>query len=222
MKNFIVMGMFTMAVLSCATKENVRKDTAKPGTLTQGQTSTVCDVNGNNCTTTTTVGSTTVGVPIRATVGGYMPDSYTFLDTPDANLCIDAFTRMGVTLPIDTVARTLDSVNFRSTGVALTDIGDGPVPVLNVIHLDNNMSDVLYQLLNPVGYYCIVNNNAQYSNVSIQRSCSSHKAEIEPITKVSVNEPALCGWRFPWFRQHAPTGTTNLRSSALIELPCIP
>jgi len=215
MKNFIVMGMMSMAVLSCATKENVRKDVAKPGTLTQGQTTTVCDVNGNNCTTTTTVGSTTIGADSA-------PASYTFLDTPDANLCVDAFNRMGVTLPPDTVARTLDSINFKATGVALTDIGDGPVPVLNVVHLDNTLSDVLYQFLNPMGYYCIVNNNARYSNVSIQRSCSSHKAEIEPITKVSVNGPALCGWKLPWFRQPEPTGTTNLRSSALIELPCIP
>jgi len=217
MRNLIGMGILTMTILSCAAKEVQRKDAAKPGVLTQGQTSTVCDINGNNCTTTTTVGTTNVG-----NVGGYMPDSYTFLDTPDANLCIDAFTRMGVTLPIDTVARTLDSINFKATGVALTDIGDGPVPVLNVVHLDNTMSNVLYQFLNPVGYYCIVNNNAVYSNVSIQRSCSSHKAEIEPIAKVSVNGPALCSWRLPWFRQPEPTGTTNLRSSALIELPCIP
>ena len=220
MRNLIGMGILSMTILSCAAKEVNRKDTAKPGVLSRGQTTTVCDINGNNCTITTV--GTTVGSPVVG-FGESMPASYTFLDTPDANLCTDAFLRMGVTLPPDTVARTLNSSNFRATGVAMTDIGDGPIPVLNVIHLDNKMSDVLYQILNPVGYYCIVNNNAEYSNVTIQRSCTSHKAEVEPITHVSTNGPALCsGWKLPWFQPRQPIGSTNARSSALIELPCIP
>jgi hypothetical protein len=161
-----------------------------------------------------------VYTPGLAVGGAEVPDSYTFLDTPDANLCVDAFYRKGITLPATAVARTMDAFSTHSNGVAISDIEPSPVPIMNVLHLSSNFSNVMFQLLNPNGFYCIVRNDARYSDVKIQRSCSAQIAYIEPMTTVSAGSRLGC---FPpilgWF---APRGTTNAYSSSIAEMPCIP
>lgn len=165
-------------------------------------------------------------VVITPTLVEAAPSSYTFLDTPDANLCVDAFIRQGITLPAETVARTINITNVKVGGISLQDLGSSVIPVLNIVRLQNNCSDTTFQFLNPVGYYCIVRNNAVYSNVTIQRRCSAGLAELEPMTHVTVNQPAVhhCGL-FGWFcgsRGLDGAGTQTSYNSQITETPCIP
>jgi hypothetical protein len=166
------------------------------------------------------------GVPVYTATVGASPDSYTFLDTPDANLCVDAFIRQGVTLPANIVARSVNSFNVRSNGIAWRDDGVSDVPVLNVLHLDSKFSNVIFQLLNPIGYYCIVKNSAEFSDVTIQRKCTAGLAEIEPITQVTVNEPvAKRGFFAGLFCRQSIRGeldgTTTSYNSRITEAQCI-
>ena len=163
---------------------------------------------------------------IPVAVGETAPASYTFLDTPDANLCVDAFIRQGITLPIDTVARTINVVNVRVGGVSIQDMGSSLTPVLNIVRMQNNCSNTTFQFLNPTGYYCIVKNNAVFSNVTIQRRCSAGLAELEPMTHVTVNQAPVkhCGL-FGWFcrdRGLDGQGTQTSYNSQITETPCIP
>lgn len=222
MKRLVVLGL--MGIAACGTDFNGSKKTSRPEAATivkTGQTATVCDVDGQNCTTTTT----TVGTVVAPVLGYGTPDSYTFLDTPDANLCLDAFIREGKILPSNTVARTLDARSYNGKGIAIMDIETTIIPVLNVIHLDSVYSDVMLQFLNKNGFYCIVNNSATFSNVTIQRSCQAQMAEIEPITHEITNGSLnLCGgFRWPWQApvQQQPATTRSL-GSYISEIPCIP
>jgi hypothetical protein len=154
------------------------------------------------------------------------PVSYTFLDTPDANLCVDAFIRQGITLPVNAVARTINVTNVRVGGVSLQDMGSSPVAVLNIVRMQNNCSNTTFQFLNPIGFYCIVRNNAVYSNITIQRRCSAGLAELEPMTHVTVNQPPVkhCGL-FGWFCRDEGLdgqGTQTSYNSQITETPCIP
>lgn len=166
-----------------------------------------------------TVVTGATGVRSLVMTGPEMPDSYTFLDTPDANLCIDAFYRKGITLLPNTVARTMDAYITHSNGIALSDVEPTMVPVMNVLHLRSSFSNVIFQLLNPVGLYCIVKNDARFSNVQIQRSCSAQIAFIEPMTTVQSNGFGCFPPFMEWF---APRGTTNAYNSSISEMPCIP
>lgn len=248
MNRFIVYGLMGSLAAGCGTDflANSGKKGAATVTETQSKTTTICpngSTNPADCITEekdTTVVKSTPDIPITVipvTSGtlGAAPDSYTFLDTPDANLCVDAFTRQGIVLPATTVARTMDVKSVRAGGIAIQDMGASTVPVLNVIHLDTTYSDIVFQFLNPVGFYCIVNNNARFSNVTIQRKCSAVIAEIEPMTHVTVNLPppkkqksSWCGW-FSWFspREEEPSyeddsATTNSLQSSITQTPCIP
>ncbi|MCX5844292.1 MAG: hypothetical protein NT022_11225 [Deltaproteobacteria bacterium] len=221
MKRLVVFGL--MGIAACGTDFNGAKKTSRPEAATivkTGQTETVCDVDGINCTTTVTTGT---GVIVASPLGVSGPESYTFLDTPDANLCLDAFIRQGKTLPVETVARTLDARSYNGKGIAIMDIETTIIPVLNVIHLDSVYSDVMLQFLNKNGFYCIVNNSATFSNVTIQRSCQAQMAEIEPIThEVVSGRMNLCGgFKWPWQAQGQPATTRSL-GSYISEIPCIP
>ena len=220
MKKLVVFGL--IGIVACGgefTGSNKKVSRPEAAIMTTGQTATVCDVNGQNCTTTTT----TVGTVVAPVLGYGTPDSYTFLDTPDANLCLDAFIRQGKILTSNAVARTLDARSYNGKGIAIMDIETTTIPVLNVIHLDSVYSDVMLQFLNKNGYYCIVNNSATFSNVTIQRSCSAQMAEIEPITHETVSgRMNLCGgFKWPWQAQGQPATTRSL-GSYISEIPCIP
>lgn len=164
------------------------------------------------------------GQVVTAVYGANTPDSYTFLDTPDANICLDAFIRQGKELPVNTVARTLDASSYRANGIVIMDYETTLVPVLNVIHMSAAYSDVMIQLLNKNGFYCIVNNDATFSNVTIQRSCTAQIAEIEPISHVTTGGGLnLCGFRWPWQAPIAQApATTRGFASIMSETPCIP
>ena len=229
MKNVLIVASLIGVILGCGATPKARRSesAAQAATVTTGSTSQICDVNGLNCrlvndTTTVTTGAVVGGV----IVGAGAPDSYTFLDTPDANLCVDAFIRQGKTLPIDTVARSLNASSYKSGGIAIMDIETTLVPVLNVIHLDSVYSDVMFQFLNQNGWYCIVSNNAEYSNVTIQRSCQAQMAEIEPISHVAVRSggAALCGGFFDRLGGVFANRPATRRSIGAIinEVPCIP
>lgn len=150
-----------------------------------------------------------------------VPSSYTMLDTPNANLCLDAFIRNGTPVPDTAVARTIRSFNTRNNGIALQDMASSTVPILNILELSSSLSNVVFQLLNPNGFYCIVRNQAQCSNVTIQRNCSAQVAQLEPSTTVTVNEPVKkhC---WGWFCNKSYEGTTSSYNSSIIETPCIP
>ena len=161
----------------------------------------------------------------NTTIGASIPTSYTMIDTPDANICVDAFNRMGITLPDSTVARSINSFNIRANGVAWQDLGSSMVPVLNILHLDSTFSNVVFQLLNPVGFYCIIRNNAQCSNVTIQRKCSAVIAQIEPIIITTINTPPVyhrCGLFDFRCRKINAQGTTSSINSQITETQCIP
>lgn len=219
MKKLVVLGLI-LSVTSCGDSTQARKDvsTSKAGQSSQ----TTCDVQGINCTTVV------IGDPVQssATYSAGIPTSYTFLDTPDANLCVDAFTRQGIELPLETVARSFNSFNLRANGIAWQDMQESAIPVLNILHLESKYSNVVFQLLNPIGYYCIVKNGAVFSNVSIQRKCTAKIAEIEPMTHTTVNQPAQQGFfgrLLCWGRGNDElSGTTTSYNSSIQEVPCIP
>jgi hypothetical protein len=151
-----------------------------------------------------------------------IPGSYTFLDTPDANLCVDAFIRKGILLPDTTVARTLDATSWKSEGIAISDLETSTIPILNIVHLRQECSNVMFQFYNRNGFYCIVKNTSNFSNVRIQRSCSAQMTEIEPIHHDSQGS-SLNLWWFPKFTPAKdPDATTGTYNSRLTEMPCIP
>lgn len=204
MKNVVVV-LGLMSLISCGTADKPESNRQASAQLTESEKQGA--------------------VVITPTALETAPTSYTFLDTPDANLCVDAFIRQGITLPPETVARTINITNVRVGGVSLQDMGSSPVPVLNIVRLQNNCSDTTFQFLNPVGFYCIVKNNAVYSNITIQRRCSAGLAEIEPMTHVTVNQPVkhcgLFGWGC-WGRGLDGQGTQTSYNSQISETPCIP
>jgi hypothetical protein len=151
-----------------------------------------------------------------------IPGSYTFLDTPDANLCVDAFIRKGIILPDTTVARTLDATSWKSEGIAIADIETSTIPILNIVHLRQECSNVMFQFYNRLGYYCIVKNTSNFSNVRIQRSCDAKMTEIEPIMHDSQRSSLNLFWFWPTSPAKDPNATTGTYNSRLTELPCIP
>lgn len=203
-----------------------------PTSLCGAQTKMTCPTGtqaGMICTVP--VGAIIVN-PVVGSVGAGNPSSYTFLDTPNANLCLDAFIRAGTPVPDTAVARTIKNFNVRENGIAIQDMSTSTTPIVNIIELSSRLSNVVFQFLNPVGYYCIVKNDAVCSNVTIQRKCSAQMTEIEPITHVTVNKseytvkPRLCGfWPFQWTCNEDAGdlgGTTNSLNSEIRETPCIP
>lgn len=176
-------------------------------------------------------------VPVSTTTGtvlginATLPASYTFLDTPNANVCVDAFARKGIVVPDNAVARTLSATSIGSEGIAISDTEVSAVPVMNIVYLDAAGSNMMYQFLNPNGLYCIVKNTAIASTVRIQRSCAAAMTEIEPINHTVVNGSlSLCAPMIPTFSglgsrigmQPVGTPTTGAYSSTIQELPCIP
>jgi hypothetical protein len=210
MSKLIVFGLLAF-IASCGVDENSRskKEPAKA----------VVNQNIQNPDGTVTVATTEVGdIP---------PVSYTFIDTPDANLCVDAFNRVGVTLPINTVARTLNVQNVRKGGISIQDLAQSTIPVLTIVRLNNQCSDTTFQFLNPLGFYCIVKNSAVFSNVTIQRNCASKMAQLEPTTITNYNSaPVAKKCLFGWFcglgAQSDSDDTTTAYNSQIIETPCIP
>ena len=221
MKNLIVMSL-GLAVLSCGTAlTNKSNGSADPAILSETQT--ICPAGSTTCTPGTAVSTTTM-------IGDApTPISYTFTDTPDANICVDAFNRGGIALPAATTARTLDANSLRANGIVMSDVGISTAPVMNVVHLDSFQSNVVIQLLNKTGFYCIVYDNAQFSNVSIQTACTAVVTTVEPTITNTVNSPAhaqqSCGfWGHLWghcAQQIAQGGTTNSTVSNINMLPCI-
>ena len=151
-----------------------------------------------------------------------IPGSYTFLDTPDANLCVDAFIRKGILLPDTTVARTLDATSWKSEGIAISDLETSTVPILNIVHLRQECSNVMFQFYNRNAYYCIVKNTSNFSNVRIQRSCDAKMTEIEPIMHDSQRSSLNLFWFWPTTPAKDPNATTGTYNSRLTEMPCIP
>jgi len=151
-----------------------------------------------------------------------IPGSYTFLDTPDANLCVDAFIRKGIMLPDTTVARTLDATSWKSEGIAIADLETSTIPILNIVHMRQECSNVMMQFYNRNGFYCIVKNNSNFSNVRIQRSCDAKMTEIEPIHHDSQRSSLNLFWFWPSSPAKDPDATTGTYNSKLTELPCIP
>jgi hypothetical protein len=203
MKNLIVFGLLTMLLSNCGNDQPSKRTVSKPVSLT-------------NPVVTVTADEVT---PFAATG---IPDSYTFLDTPDANLCVDAFLRKGITLPADTVARTLDAHSFKSDGIAISDIETSSVSILNVVHIRSDFSNMMFQFYNRKGFYCIVKNTSNFSNIRIQRSCDSQMAEVEPIMHDSHGSSLNLFWWFQPRTQDNPDATTGTYNSKLTEMPCIP
>jgi hypothetical protein len=202
-KNFVAFGILSL-VVGCGSE--MSSGTRKAGYVDPSQN---C---GANCPVVTT--------PIVG-ANADMPASYTFLDTPYANLCVDAFLRKGITIPDNAVARTLSARSIRSEGIGIADLEPSTIPVVNVVLLDSQCSNMMFQFYNPLGLYCIVKNTASFSNVRIQRSCSAQMTEIEPITHDSVNSKlGLFGWFKPIFRD--PRATQGAYNSTITELPCVP
>lgn len=218
MKNLVIFGIMSLIFVNgCGDDRPAKRSVPAAASLTdtvvvKQDPSQNCE--GKDCPIYSTVPSLGANADI--------PGSYTFLDTPDANLCVDAFLRKGIILPDTTVARTLDATSWKSEGIAIADIETSTVPILNVIHLNQECSNVMFQFYNRLGYYCIVKNTSNFSNVRIQRSCDAKMTEIEPIKHDSQGS-SLNLWWFPKFTPAKdPNATTGTYNSRLTELPCIP
>jgi hypothetical protein len=201
MRIAIVYGILSMILISCGAEVKSKKTVKNPVALTDN---TIADEV----------------TPIVSVSG--IPDSYTFLDTPDANLCVDAFLRKGIALPPDTVARTLDAHSYKSEGIAISDLETSIIPILNVVHIRSEMSNVMFQFYNRKGYYCIVKNTSKFSNVRYQRSCDSAITEIEPILHDAHGSSLNLFWFWPTQPSENPDATTGTYNSRLTEMPCVP
>lgn len=165
-------------------------------------------------TTTTTPVTTIAPTPIGVTASlNSAPTHYTFMVTPHAAECADAFIRSGVPLPDNTVARSLIIENYATSGFAIQDLQTTTYPILNVIYAKTKFSSVTLQLLNKVGFYCIVENEACASTVNIQLSCSAQMTSIEPIT---VSNGGASGGFFGMIF------SSFNRGSQIIQSQCIP
>ncbi len=208
MEKLFVAGILSL-VIGCGTDMSSRA-VKKPGYVDPTQN---CDPTVQKCEP----------LPVyqnRLGTNADIPASYTFLDTPNANLCVDAFIRKGIILPDNTVARSLNARSIKSEGIGISDLEPSTIPVLNIVTLDSQCSNMMFQFLNPNGYYCIVKNTASFSNVRIQRSCQASMTEIEPITHDSVSSSLNLWWFKPIFKD--PRATQGAYNSHITELPCVP
>lgn len=201
MKNLVVFGIFAAAYNSgCG--DNATKKQSIPAPIL------LSDVSALDPT-------------LQAPGEEVYPTSYTFLDTPDANLCFDAFLRKGINLPQNTVARTLDATSVKSSGIAISDLDTSAIPVLNIVHLRQECSNVMFQFYNRNGFYCIVKNISNFSDVRIQRTCDAKITEIEPIVHDSQRSSLNLFWFWPASSKD-PNATTGAYNSRISELPCVP
>jgi hypothetical protein len=211
MKNLIVFGVMSLFFSSCGVDQPKNRSVPSPVSLTDTSTTT----------TVTTIPSVTA--PVYSAPGeDVYPISYTFIDTPDANLCFDAFLRAGISVPSNTVARTLDATSWRSEGIAISDLETSAIPIMNIIHLRQECSNVMFQFYNRNGFYCIVKNTSKFSNVRIQRTCTAKMTEIEPITHDSQNSSLNLFWFWPTTPTKDSNATTGAYNSIISELPCVP
>jgi hypothetical protein len=215
MKNLFIVGMMSFIFMGCGDDRPAKRSVPAAAQLTD----TAKQDPAQNC-----VGKDCDPVYSAPRLGANaaIPTSYTMLDTPDANLCVDAFIRAGITLPDTTVARTLDARSWKSNGIAIADLQTSAIPILNVVHLNQECSDVMFQFYNRNGFYCIVKNTSNFSNVRIQRSCEAQMTEIEPITHDSQNSSLNLFWWFPKTPARDQNATTGTYNSRLTELPCVP
>jgi hypothetical protein len=216
MEKLVIFGLMSSLFIGCGDDRPKKRSVPNPASLTD--TVVVKQDPSQNCEGK---GCDPIYSVPRVGANADMPGSYTFLDTPDANLCVDAFIRKGIMLPDTTVARTLDATSWKSEGIAISDLQTSAVPILNVVHLNQQCSNVMFQFYNRNGFYCIVKNTSNFSNVRIQRSCDAEMTEIEPIKHDSQGSSLnLFWWPFsPAKDQDATTGTYNSR---LVEMPCVP
>jgi hypothetical protein len=212
MEKLFIAGLLSL-VVSCGTEMNGRS--AKKGGYVDPTQN--CDPTVQKCEPVPVQGQYRAG---SLGANASIPASYTFLDTPNANICVDAFIRKGITLPENTVARTLSARSIKSEGIGISDLEPSAVPVLNIVTLDSQCSNMMFQFYNPNAFYCIVKNSASYSNVRIQRSCSAQMTEVEPITHDSVGSSLNLFWIFKAPRD--PNATTGAYKSRITELPCVP
>lgn len=180
----------------------------QPGTATTTTTQTTVSQNG-------TVVPVVSAPPVFTTVPvitAVSPDTYSraVATTPYAVECIDAFIGQGYpeAAAIEyAVARNAATKFGRS--IAVGDYNQTAVQVLNVITVDSCFASVDLRLYNPLGYYCIVANNAFKSDVTIQRNCSAKLISLDStvVTKFGRNTSTL-GSRSVFSDQN--------------ELPCVP
>jgi hypothetical protein len=205
MKNLVIFGLMSLAVVNCGTDKPTRRSAPAAASLTdQVKQDPAQNCDGKGCDPIYTAP--------RLGANADIPGSYTFLDTPDANLCVDAFIRKGIALPENTVARTLDATSLKSNGIAIADIETSTIPILNIVHLRQECSNVMFQFYNRNGFYCIVKNTSNFSDVRIQRSCDAKMTEIEPIHHDSQGSTLNLFWWFPKSPARdsdATTGTYN-------------
>ena len=218
MKNLVICGLISLVFINACGDDRPKKRSAiSAASLIDPKDPS--QTPAQNC-----VGKDCVPVYSTPTLGANanIPTSYTMLDTPDANLCVDAFIRKGIMLPDTTVARTLDATSWKSEGIAISDLQTSAVPILNVVHLNQQCSNVMFQFYNRNGFYCIVKNTSNFSNVRIQRSCEAEMTEIEPISHDSQRSSLNLFWFWPTSPAKDPNATTGTYNSRLTELPCIP
>ncbi len=215
-------GVCTAPAAACTGLCSSQPTTACPAGIPAG---TVCTIPLTQTTTTVPVYGSTPVYGANASV----PSSYTFLDTPNANLCLDAFIRNGTPVPDTAVAKTM-TINSRNSNTLLTDSPTTPAPVVTIITANQCGSSVMLQLLNPQGFYCIVGINSCRSSVTIQKRCTAQVASIEPTTINNSSAPAQGFHLFwKWFTPPQPTpsdgafnGSYNQSGSSIKEVPCIP
>jgi hypothetical protein len=207
MKNLVVYGIFALICASgCGDDAPKKRNVPAPISLTDPAVTPANNV-----------------IPTLSAPGdGVYPPSYTFIDTPDANLCFDAFIRSGISLPVNTVARTLDATSWKSNGIAISDLETSAIPILNIVHLRQECSNVMFQFYNRNGYYCIVKNISNFSDVRIQRTCDAKMTEIEPITHDSQGSSLNLFWFWPTTPARDPDATTGAYNSRITQLPCVP
>ncbi len=169
---------------------------------------------------------TTVATPRLGAVPAFT--HYTMLDTPDANLCADAFIRSGIDLPADIIARSL-YVNTSSSSSLVTDSQVTTYPVMTIVRAKSCSAAVTLQLLNPNGFYCFAGIESCKSSVTIQKNCDSKSASLEPMG-INNNASYSRGFHLWWWPKPVVTqpsdgaffGSYNQSGSSIKEVPCLP
>jgi hypothetical protein len=214
---------FIPGVVACGSQME-RKETT---TTAPPQAGIYTDPAQNDCTKTGgCVPVYTGATPVYGATPAFT--HYTMLDTPDANLCADAFIRTGIDLPPDIIARTL-GVNTSNSNSLVTDSQVTTYPVMTIVRANSCNAAVTLQLLNPNGYYCFAGLNSCKSSVTIQKNCDSKSASLEPMG-INNNASYSRGMHLWWWPKPVVTqpsdgaffGSYNNSGSSIKEVPCLP
>jgi hypothetical protein len=213
MKRFIFSVCLPIAIISCGDQAEKNRSDRTKTIASEKQGGTVDDPTQSGPVIPAPA-VTITPPPIYPVVQAVpaSPDAFSraIASTPHAVECIDAFVAQGYPEAAGIeYAVSRGAITKFGSSIAVGDYNQTQFQVLNVISVESCFASVDLRLFNPLGYYCIVFNNAFKSDITIQRNCASKLISLENniVTKFGSNKSSY--------------GNYSMFSSQ-DELPCIP